>query len=213
MQSNAKQSRPSNSLCLSQHAREDGPPAGNGTTSLIGHAGALGRSPGRATPASSRTTAPHLQPHQVGGLGHQVRLGINELGAPRFLLLVEAKDDQRRRGGRSCGGRFGHSRSYGCCLDGGFRGANTGRLSLPRSNAARIDGKWKSSRSRKTVVAASVVGRSYPAGSGRARQEIARGAAVSRRPLRTCHHGPVSQVATTRIPARLSAVLLPRKYA
>src|SRR6266446_3282933 len=46
MQSNAKQSRPSNSLCLSQHAREDGPPAGNGTASLIGHAGALGRSRG-----------------------------------------------------------------------------------------------------------------------------------------------------------------------
>ena len=40
-----------------------------------------------------------LQSHQVGGLGHKVRLGIDELGAPRFLLIVEAKDDQRRRGG------------------------------------------------------------------------------------------------------------------
>ena len=49
-----------------------------------------------------------LEAHQVGGLGHEVRLGIDEPGAPRFLLVVEAKDDQGRAGGgRRRGGRFG----------------------------------------------------------------------------------------------------------
>jgi hypothetical protein len=48
-----------------------------------------------------------LEPHQVGGLDHEVRLGINEPGAPRFLLIIEANDDQRRRRGRRRSGGGG----------------------------------------------------------------------------------------------------------
>jgi hypothetical protein len=46
-----------------------------------------------------RTGFVDLEPQQVGGLGHQVRSGIDEPGAARLLLLVKAKDDQGRRGG------------------------------------------------------------------------------------------------------------------
>ena len=46
-----------------------------------------------------RTGFVDLEPQQVGGLGYEVRLGIDEPGTPRFLLVVEAKDDQGRRGG------------------------------------------------------------------------------------------------------------------
>src|SRR5271166_2569562 len=44
-----------------------------------------------------RTGFIDLEPHRVGGLGYEVRLGIDEPRTPRFLLLVEAKDDQGRR--------------------------------------------------------------------------------------------------------------------
>ena len=42
-----------------------------------------------------------LEPHRVGGLGYEVRLGIDEPGTTRFLLLIKAEDDQ----GRGSGGR------------------------------------------------------------------------------------------------------------
>ena len=43
-----------------------------------------------------RTGFIDLEPHRVGGLGYEVRLGIDEPGTPRFLLLIKAKDDQGR---------------------------------------------------------------------------------------------------------------------
>jgi hypothetical protein len=46
-----------------------------------------------------RTGFIDLEAQQVGGLGYEVRLGINEPGAPRLLLVVKAKNDQRRVGG------------------------------------------------------------------------------------------------------------------
>jgi hypothetical protein len=45
-----------------------------------------------------------LEAHQVCGLGHEVRLAIDEPGTPRFLLLVKAKDDQGRAGSGRGGG-------------------------------------------------------------------------------------------------------------
>ena len=39
-----------------------------------------------------------LQAHQVGGLGNEVWIGIDKLGAPRLFCSSSAKDDERRRG-------------------------------------------------------------------------------------------------------------------
>ena len=46
-----------------------------------------------------RTGFIDLEAQQVGGLGYEVRLGIDEPGTPRFLLLIKAKDDQGRGSG------------------------------------------------------------------------------------------------------------------
>ena len=70
-----------------------------------------------------RTGFIDLEAQQVGGLGYEVRLGIDEPGTPRFLLLIKAKDDQGRgSGGARHGGRFGDRPFRGGCLDGGFGG-------------------------------------------------------------------------------------------
>jgi hypothetical protein len=63
-----------------------------------------------------------LEVHQLGGLGHKVRLGVDKPGAARLLLVVVAKDDQASSavvggsggplGNRGlCGSRFGADRS------------------------------------------------------------------------------------------------------
>src|SRR6202048_3292163 len=70
-----------------------------------------------------RTGFVDLEAQQVGNLGYEVRFGIDEPGAPRFLLVVEAKDDQRRAGGgRSRDGRFGDRPFRARWPDRGFRG-------------------------------------------------------------------------------------------
>ena len=36
-----------------------------------------------------------LEPHQVSGLGYEARVGIDEPGTPRFLLLIKARTISR----------------------------------------------------------------------------------------------------------------------